>query len=214
MAYFPMFMDIQGKRCLVVGGGTIALRKVQVLLDFEAQVDVIAGTICENILNISEGAPEQLHCIRRNFLPEDVKGKFLVVAATDSWEENHRIATICRQQKIPVNAVDQMEDCDFLFSSYIREGDVVGAFSSGGDSPIVTQYLKRETRKILTPFLGELAAFLGNLRPEVKDRVSGYSEKRELYQRLLQEGLAKRTIPKEKAKKLIQEYGDRKDMEE
>lgn len=124
MAYFPMFIDIEKKKCLVAGGGTVALRKVRVLLDFGAQITVVAPQIDPQILQLTGNV-----CVKeRTFEPEDLKECVLVVAATDDVTENHRIARMAQKKHIPVNAVDQQEDCSFIFPSYLKHRDLVGAF--------------------------------------------------------------------------------------
>lgn len=110
MSYFPMFIQLKGESCLVVGGGAVALRKVEVLQDFGAAVLVTAPAILPEIKS-RNGVRWREGC----FDPRDLKGQRLVVAATDCKEENHRISLLCRERGIPVNAVDQTEDCDFIF---------------------------------------------------------------------------------------------------
>lgn len=93
MAYFPMFIDIEKKKCLVAGGGTVALRKVRVLLDFGAQITVVAPQIDPQILQLTGNV-----CVKeRTFEPEDLKECVLVVAATDDVTENHRIARMAQK---------------------------------------------------------------------------------------------------------------------
>ena len=162
MAYFPMFVDIKKKKCLIVGGGTVALRKVQVLLDFGADVVVVAPEVIPKI-------------------------KEYPVAATDDAGLNHEIAEAAQKQKIPVNAVDQQEDCSFIFPSYVREQELVGAFSSGGNSPVLTQYLKKYMAQILTAELGEANAYLGSIRPVVKRELDTEAMRKKVYQQVLNE---------------------------
>ncbi len=166
MACFPMFIELQNRPCLVAGGGSVALRKVRVLQDFGALITVVSPGIKRDILSMGG-----VRCIERAFVPEDLEGMALVVAATGDPGENHRISVLCRGRGVPVNAVDQREDCDFIFPSYIKRGEVVAAFCSGGQSPVLTQYLKRENEGIVTEELGELAEWLGSIREEVKIQV-------------------------------------------
>ena len=183
MAYFPMFIDIEKKKCLVAGGGTVALRKVQVLLDFGAQITVVAPQIDPQILQLTGNV-----CVKeRTFEPEDLKECVLVVAATDDVTENHRIARMAQKKHIPVNAVDQQEDCSFIFPSYVREQELVGAFSSGGNSPVLTQYLKKYMAQILTAELGEANAYLGSIRPVVKRELDTEAMRKKVYQQVLNE---------------------------
>ena len=118
MAYFPMFVELDGKHCLIIGGGKVAYRKVEVLADFGAELLVIAPEICEEIKNFAAG---NIAYEERVYMPQDIGNCFLVVAATDDEERNHEIAQICRQKKILVNAVEQIGDCDFIFPSYVKE---------------------------------------------------------------------------------------------
>lgn len=186
MAYFPMFIDIEKKKCLVAGGGTVALRKVRVLLDFGAQVMVVAPQIDSQILRLTGNV-----CVKeRTFEPEDLKECVLVVAATDDAAENHRIAQLARENNIPVNAVDQQEDCSFIFPSYLKHRDLVGAFSSAGNSPVLTQYLKESLKEILTEELGQINGYMGSIRPAVKMRIETEKLRRQVYRNVLAKLLA------------------------
>ncbi len=183
MAYFPMFVQLEGSPCLVVGGGGIALRKVRALKDFGARVLVAADEILDEIKGMDGVAWQE-----RGFLAEDLDGMALVVAATDNKEENHRISCLCREKRIPVNAVDQIEDCSFIFPAYLKEGEVVAAFSSGGQSPVVAQYLKEQARPQVTGLLGDLAAQLGDMRRTVK-KMEPAGRRKAVYEELLRRGL-------------------------
>lgn len=189
MAYFPMFINIENQNCLVVGGGTVAFRKVQVLLDFKAAVTVIAPEVQEKL---KKNLGNHITIYERKFVPEDLRDMTLVVAATDDKEQNHRIAELAKKACIPVNAVDQIEDCSFIFPSYIKKQNVVGAFSSAGNSPVITQYLKEEMREVLDEQLGEINEYMGSVRDAVKAQVPTEPERRKVYQtvftELLEEG--------------------------
>lgn len=184
MAYFPMFINIENQNCLVVGGGTVAFRKVQVLLDFKAAVTVIAPEVQEKL---KRNLGNHITIYERKFVPEDLRDMTLVVAATDDKEQNHRIAELAKKACIPVNAVDQIEDCSFIFPSYIKKQNVVGAFSSAGNSPVITQYLKEEMREVLDEQLGEINEYMGSVRDAVKAQVPTEPERRKVYQTVLTE---------------------------
>lgn len=192
MSYFPMFIDLQDKRCLIAGGGRVALRKVKVMKDFGAHITVIAPTLLPEIKE-TEGVSYQ----EKSFEKSDLKGQDLVIAATDDKELNHKISTACKKRHIPVNAVDQIEDCTFIFPAYLKEGEVVAAFSSGGESPVITQYLKGKMKPVMTHHLGSLAACLGSIRETVKKKIGTEAERKEIYQEILRLGLEKKTIPSE-----------------
>lgn len=190
MAYFPMFIELTDCPCLVVGGGPVAWHKVCVLQDFGAKVTVVAQEVCEGIAKMPEVFWQE-----KEYEKTDIQGMGLVVAATSEEETNHRISVDCRELGVPVNVVDKQEDCDFIFPSYVKQGEVIAAFSSGGQSPLMTRYLKKQNESCVTPFIGELSAWLGRLRPEVKERVHQPEGRRRIYAKLLDLGIREGRIP-------------------
>ena len=192
MAYFPMFIELKDRCCLVAGGGRVALCKVEVLRDFGAKVTVAAPVILPEIREM-----EGVVCREKYFEKSDLAEQELVIAATGDPEQNHRISQICREEKIPVNAVDMKEACSFIFPAYLKEGEVVAAFSSGGQSPVITQYLKAQMRPTMTVLIGELAETLGAVREELRNTGSEVMRKR-IYQEILESGLEKGTVPSQK----------------
>mgnify|MGYP001026855528 CR=1 FL=1 len=192
MSYFPMFIELNGRRCLVVGGGGIALHKIRVLKEFGADVLVVSPTVLPEILEL-KGVSYR----RKSFDRSDLAGQELVVAATDDAEQNRRISELCREKHIPVNAVDQIKDCSFIFPAYLKEGEVVAAFSSGGQSPATVQYLKEAMRQVLTPLLSETADRLGKIRPRVREEIGRQSDRKEVYRRILRRALESGEPPSE-----------------
>lgn len=202
MAYFPMFMNIEKKRCLVAGGGMVAYHKVLVLLDFGAEVTVVAPQVEQEIKSI-----KNITICQREFKKEDLDGCVLAVAATSDREFNHRFAELAKAKGIAVNAVDQKEDCTFIFPSYIKERNLVGAFSSGGNSPLLTQYLKHVLSGVLTGELGAVGEYMGSIRETVKSQVADENMRKQVYQNVLKKLLAqnKRELGKEELYDLIAE---------
>lgn len=170
----------------------VAYRKVKTLLEFEGQVTVIAPQIEQAIQDISS-----VKCMHKEFQKSDLNGMELVVAATNDKNLNHEIAAVCKERGIPVNAVDQIEDCSFIFPSYVKRGEVVSAFSSGGTSPVITQYLKQQISPVMTEHLGQMAELLGKLREEVKACVDTEAKRKEVYQKILQLGLEQERLPEQ-----------------
>lgn len=202
MSYFPMFIELQSRPCLVAGGGQIAFHKVKVLIDFGAQITVVAPEILPEIEEISG-----VDCQKRSFKEADLEGQELVVAATNDKKLNHRISLICRKKKIPVNVVDQPEECSFIFPAYIKEKEVVAAFSSGGQSPVITQYLKEQMRSVATPLLGEMASCLGCLRKNVQQSAKTNDAKKKIYREILMLSIEKDRIPtEEEIEQIINKY--------
>lgn len=209
MAYFPMFVDMTERECLIVGGGNVAYRKVIVMLDFGAKVTVVAEDICDELrkLKIDDIASEdktgsytankenRITFIKRRFERKDCDGMEMVIAATDDSVLNHEIAEYCKAKDIMVNAVDQKADCSFIFPSYIKEKNLVAAFSSGGNSPVLTQYLKGKEQEILTPFLGELNEYMGQIREKVIAQYDTEAERKRVFKEILCAAIDNGRIP-------------------
>ena len=194
MAYFPMFVDLTDANCLVVGGGSVALRKVNVLLDFGAKVHVIAKEISVDLAALSEET-DHLLLEQREFTPFDLQDRKLVIVATSDNELNGQIYMMCSEGGIPVNVVDDQEKCSFIFPSYIKEQNLVGAFSSGGNSPALTQYLRNKEKEILTPRLGELNEVLGRWRQPIKELFPLESSRKSAFEQLIDYALCYDGIP-------------------
>lgn len=199
MAYFPMFVDMTERECLIVGGGNVAYRKVMVMLDFGAKVTVVAEDICDELrkLAIDDAANKEnrITFIKRKFEQKDCDGMEMVIAATDDNALNHEIAEYCKAKGIMVNAVDQKADCSFIFPAYIKEKNLVAAFSSGGNSPVLTQYLKGKEQEILTPFLGELNEYMGQIREKVIAEYDTEAERKRVFKEILCAAIDNGRIP-------------------
>lgn len=206
MAYFPMFVDMTERECLIVGGGNVAYRKVMVMLDFGAKVTVVAEDICDELRKLIAGdranngwfssdAADRITIIKRKFEQKDCDGMEMVIAATDDNALNHEIAEYCKAKGIMVNAVDQKADCSFIFPSYVKEKNLVAAFSSGGNSPVLTQYLKGKEQEILTPFLGELNEYMGQIREKVIAEYHTEAERKRVFKEILCAAIDNGRIP-------------------
>ena len=144
MAYFPMFVELEGRPCLIVGGGAVALRKARKLLPYGPCLTVVAQSFVPE-LEALEGAA----LCRRAFRPRDVEGQALVVAATGDGALNREIAALCRARRIPVNAVDDKDNCTFLFPALVRRGPLSIGISTGGASPTAAVYVKEKIEAAL-----------------------------------------------------------------
>ncbi len=230
MAYFPMFVDMTERECLIVGGGNVAYRKVIVMLDFGAKVTVVAEDICDELRKLTiddiasedktgsytankennqtdpdaankennqpdSDAADRITIIKRRFDRKDCDSMEMVIAATDDNALNHEIAEYCKANGIMVNAVDQKADCSFIFPSYIKEKNLVAAFSSGGNSPVLTQYLKGKEQEILTPFLGELNEYMGQIREKVIAQYDTQAERKRVFKEILCAAIDNGRIP-------------------
>ncbi len=166
MAWFPFFMDVSAGDGLIVGGGRVALRKIEKLLPYEPQLTVCAKTFLPEI----EAVPG-LKLLRGPFQPSMVEGKLFVISATNDNDLNSEIAALCREKRIPVNVVDDREKCTFLFPALVKRGPLSIGISTGGASPSGAVYWKREIDRLIPRDAGELLAYLDGLRETVKEAV-------------------------------------------
>lgn len=186
MAYFPFFVDIEKQNCLIVGGGIVALRKVEVLLPYDPDITVVAPEFAPELRELAETSAIRLE--ERAFSMEDLTGRDFVVAATDDQVLNQHISLTCKKERIPVNVVDVKEECSFIFPSIVRDGDIVIGISSGGKSPAVTQYLKKQIREVIPDGYGLLVKQLGEYRDFVKKRVEDVNQRSVIFKRMADMG--------------------------
>lgn len=181
MAYFPVFMDIAGQDILIVGGGTVALRKIEKLLLYEPQITLVAPSVDPMIRAHSE-----VYIFEREFEEEMLEKKKLVIAATDDRTLNARIAALCREKGIPVNAVDQREDCTFLFPALVKRGELSIGISTGGASPTAARWVKEQIDNLLPSEFDQILSYLDELRPQIKAMVADEKTRARVYAKLLQ----------------------------
>lgn len=165
MAYYPILMNLEGRRVLVVGGGGVAERKVRTLLEFGARVDVVSLDLSPALRGLSEGG--RVQWAGREFEPAHLEGATLVIAATDDAEANRRVSAACRKQGIPVNAVDQPADCTFIVPAVVRRGDLLLAVSTSGRSPALARSVREELETRFGPEYADFLALMGSVREEV-----------------------------------------------
>lgn len=165
MAYYPMLMDLETKRTLVVGGGGVAERKVGSLLEFGAQVDVISRTLSPGLKALFEEG--RVQWAGREFEEPMLAGAVLVIAATDDPLVNQRISAACREKGIPVNVVDRPEDCTFIVPAVVRRGDLLLAVSTSGKSPALSKVIREELEERFGPEYGDFLELMGYVRETV-----------------------------------------------
>lgn len=165
MSYFPFFMELKGKEGLVIGGGTVALRKVEKLLPYGAKLTVIAPKILPEIQKM-----EEITCMEIPFIPIALEGKAFVIAASDDLRVNREAAELCRERGILVNVVDCKEECSFLFPSLVKRGELSIGISTGGASPSAAVYVKEQIERILPEDFDALLEELAALRPRVMEQ--------------------------------------------
>lgn len=166
MKYYPIFLDIRGKKCVVVGGGDVAARKVSRLLDCQAMVFVISPELSPELVRLkNENAICHIAAVYTGYFLE---GASLVIGATDDEATNERISSDARKKGIPVNIVDDPQKCDFILPSIAQQGDLIIAVGTGGKSPALARHLREELEKQYGREYEIFLNILGQLRAKMK----------------------------------------------
>lgn len=183
MKYYPINLDLARKRCVVVGGGRVAERKIRTLLEFQAAVTVVAPWVNSEIAElIREGKIS--HKVGE-YESRDLEGATLVIGATNDRTINSRISTDAENLGVLVNIVDDPALCNFILPSALIRGDVVIGISTGGSSPLLSKKIKKQIESVIGDEYGILAALMGRLRPEVKQTVEDEEERIQIWHRIL-----------------------------
>ena len=175
--HFPMFVELEAKPCLVVGGGEIAVRKAAVLRSFGAEVTVVAP----------ETNGRDARWVRRSFEDHDVEGQTLVVAATDDAALNRHVSELCKARGVPVNVVDDPKNCTFVFPAIFRKGPIVAAVSSGGASPVAAKLVRDRIGRLVPDEFAAAVADQGARREELKRKYPDPQERKRICEEELAE---------------------------
>jgi len=171
--YYPIFLNIRGKKCVVIGGGNVALRKVKMLLDCGANVAVISPRLHQDLERlVEEGA---IRWIERKYDPRDLKNMMIAIAATNVQEINERVAQDAKKRKILVNVADDLEQSDYIIPSFFRRGDLTIAISTGGGSPALARKIRTKLEQIFGEEYGLLLSLIEEVRSEIKLQGIGVS---------------------------------------
>ncbi len=181
--FYMTCLDVAGRRCLVVGGGSVGLEKARGLLECGARVTVVSPELHEEL------AALPVSWARRRYRKRDLKGAFLVIAATSDRAVNERVHRDAESRGMLCNVADVPELCNFILPAVHREGPIAVAVSTGGASPALAKRLRSQIAELVRPEHAVLAEQLRALRPEVKARVPSYAERRDHFEELVTERL-------------------------
>lgn len=180
MGYFPFYINIKDKKCIVIGGGKTALRKIKNLMPFEPDIEVISPEI---LPEISE--TENIKIIRREYRNGDIDDAFMVITATDNKSLNEKIFRLCTDKKIFVNTVDDIEKCEFIFPSLVHRDDISIGISTSGKSPVFSKFMRIIIDDMLNDDYIEIFQILSRFRPYVKDMFDNEKQRREALESIL-----------------------------
>jgi precorrin-2 dehydrogenase len=181
--YYMACLDLAGRDVLVVGGGRVALEKVDGLVASGALVTVVAPQVEPEL------AQRAVQLVRRGFLEADVAGRFFVVAATSNPSVNRRVFRAAEARRVFCNVVDTPELCSVILPAVHREGPIAVAVSTGGASPALAQRLRDEIARVVRPEHAALAQTLRDLRPWARSHLPTYEARRDYFATLVEEAL-------------------------
>ena len=183
--FYPIYLDLHGRSCLVVGGGPIAAGKIRGLVEAGALVTVVAPEVGADVAALAASGIVTWHV--RDFEDADVDGHFLVYGATDDRDVNARVYRLADRGNRVANAVDDLDHCNFIAPAVARQGPVQVAVSTAGTSPALAKQIRDRVRdSVLTPQTAVLAEFLGSWRHSVKQHVDTYQRRQTLWEGVLE----------------------------
>ena len=184
MDNLPIFFKASKKQCLVVGGGDIALRKVNLLINSGAIVECIAPEFCQALLERSEESAS-LSLTHRAFESMDVNNQALVVSATDDKDLNAIVSRLASAMNIPVNVVDSPDISSFIMPSIVDRSPLLIAISSGGRAPVLARIIRAKLETTIPSAYGKLAQIAGEYRQKVKNKFSNIKDRRAFWESVL-----------------------------
>ena len=208
MDYLPIFLKVEGRPCLVVGGGKVAARKVALLHRAGATITTVSPVLCSELRTLLEQGV--ITHMAHEFQDEDLDEAVLVIAATDDEVVNRRVLELARSRRILVNVVDSPDLCSFIMPSIIDRSPVQIAVSTGGASPVLARLLRSQLESFIPAAYGRLAKLVDEYRQRVKQRFSNSKQRRYFWENILQGRVAELlfTGHEEKARAALEEAID------
>jgi uroporphyrin-III C-methyltransferase/precorrin-2 dehydrogenase/sirohydrochlorin ferrochelatase len=183
MDYLPIFMNVRGRRCLLVGAGSVGSRKAEMLLECGARVAIVAPALGEALAQrLARG---EIEYIAARFTPQHIDGAVVVIAATDDREVNRAVFEAASARAIPVNVVDDPSLCSFILPAVVDRSPVLVAVSTGGASPVLARMLRARLEMLIPPAFGRLAALAARFRDRVKARFTSGTQRRAFWEQML-----------------------------
>ena len=182
--FFPIYLNLTGKRVVVIGGGEVAERKVAALSDTGAEITVVSPALTLQLLSLANS--NAIRWQNRSYVRGDCAGATLVFSATDDPETSRAVWEEATTARILVNTADQPTLCDFIMPAVVRRGDLAVAISTGGASPALAATLREKLSEELGPEYEELLEILSQARPEIRRRFHDEVDRKALHYRILE----------------------------
>jgi len=178
MRYYPIYLDLKGRKALVVGGGAIAEGKALQLIAAGARVTIVSPELTEALrVSVERG---EINHRNGSFIEEDLNGVVLVISATDDRKVNEEVANAAAERGLLCNVVDQPDLCNFITPALVTRGELQISVSTGGGSPTLTQRVKREVAALIGEEYGALLEIAAEMRAEAKDRIADFERRKEV----------------------------------
>lgn len=166
--YYPVFLNLEGKQCVIVGAGEVALRKIRMLLDCGAKVTVISPIVHPELSRLAES--RAIEVIQRTYETGDLQGAVMAISATDDEKINQRVADEAKKQGIHINVVDDPARSDFIVPSYFRRGGLTIAVSTSGMSPAMARKIRTKLEQDFGEEYASMLSLIEKVRSTLKDR--------------------------------------------
>ena len=200
MNRFPLCINLEDKRFLIVGYGRIAKRKLKAISEFTSNIKIITKELTEEELG------KGIEIVNKCFDEKDLEGFDFVITATGSREQDEGIVTACKSRGIPVNAADDREECDFFLPGIIKRGDLVVSVSTSGKSPACSKYLREQIEGIIPANIEKVLDILGELRMSLPSKVDSQEERSQIYNYVMHVLLSMDNLDEASVEEIIEEY--------
>ncbi len=189
MNYYPVYLDLQNKKCVIIGGGAVGSRKAKGLVECNADVYVVAPVIEESLLALGQKGLVRIH--EKAYQARDLEGAFLAFAATGDPQLNQRVFSDAAGKNILCNIADSPKDCHFIVPSVIRRQELTITVSTSGKSPALSKQLRIELEKSYGPEYGEFLKLMGLIREKLLEKEPDIRKRKDIFNRLAQSPLPK-----------------------
>lgn len=185
--YYPIFIDVEDRDVVIVGGGNVCARKAETMMRYGARVTIVSPEITAEIAEWE--AERKLEVRRKRYDDHDLEGATLVIASTDDTSVNEQVAADCRRRRIPVNVVDVTPLCEFIVPAIIEKDGIQVAVSTGGKSPAIARTLKEDLQRAIGPEYAEVNEILGSLRESAKRALATDLDRKHFFDGIIASGV-------------------------
>ena len=204
MNRFPLCINLEDKRFLIVGYGRIAKRKLKAISEFTSNIKIITKDPTEEELG------KGIEIVNKCFDEKDLEGVDFVITATGSREQDEAIVAACKSRGIPVNAADDRDECDFFLPGIIKRGDLVVSVSTSGKSPAYSRHLREQIEDVIPDNIEKVLDILGELRKTLPTKVEPQVERSKIYNYVMSKLLSMDDLDEANLDEIIEEYCDAK----